>query len=155
MIKEGFKIPDFTLDVTDGAKISLKDLKGKWTVLYFYPKDSTPGCTTEACNFRDSYAGYKKLGAQIIGVSADSVESHGKFASKYELPFPLIADTEKVLIDAFGVMKEKNMYGKKFMGIVRSTFIINPEGVVDKVFGSVKADTHDGEVLEYLSEKLA
>jgi peroxiredoxin Q/BCP len=121
-LKVGQKAPDFTLADDTGQKVKLSDYKGKKIVLYFYPKDDTPGCTTEACNFRDGLAEIKKLSAIVLGVSADSVESHKKFKKKFELNFPLLADPEKQMIESYGVWKEKSMYGKKYMGIERTTF---------------------------------
>jgi len=152
-MKIGQKAPDFTVADDSGKKVKLSDFKGKKVVLYFYPKDDTPGCTKEACNFRDGFAEIKKAGAVVLGVSADSVESHKKFKEKFELNFPLLADTDKKMCEAFGVMKEKNMYGKKVMGIARTTFVIGPEGKIQHVFRNVKPEGHALEVLDYLKGK--
>ena len=151
-LKAGMKAPVFSAESTDGTKIALKDFKGKNVVLYFYPKDDTPGCTKEACAFRDSNADLKKLGAVVLGVSKDDVASHEKFAAKFSLNFPLLADTTGAICEAYGVWQEKSNYGKKYMGIVRSTFLIDGKGVVRNVWRTVKVDTHAGEVLEALKE---
>jgi len=150
MIEEGKKAPAFTLASSEGGEVSLKDLKGKTVVLYFYPKDDTPGCTREACEFRDSQAAIKKTGAVVLGVSGDSLEAHGKFKSKYKLNFPLLSDTGNAVATKFGSYGEKTLYGRKFMGIIRSTFIIDGDGVVRKVFPRVKVDGHAEKVLEAL-----
>jgi len=139
---EGDKAPAFTLLSDEGEKVSLKDFKGKSVILYFYPKDMTPGCTQEACDFRDEAAKFKKAGTVILGVSKDSVESHAKFKAKHKLNFPLLADTEGEVCDAYGVWQEKSLYGRKFMGIVRSTFVIAPTGKILKIFRKVKVATH-------------
>ncbi len=146
----GDKAPEFSLPSTDGSMISLKDFKGKKVVLYFYPKDDTSGCTKEACSFRDNLARVKKKGAVLIGVSADSVGSHKKFTDKYDLSFPLISDEEKSMIKAYGVWKEKSMYGRKYMGIERTTFIIDEKGKIAHIFPKVKVDGHTDEVLAVL-----
>ena len=151
-LKVGQKAPDFTLMNDAGQKVKLSDYKGKKVVLYFYPKDDTPGCTTEACNFRDGLDDLRKRGAVVLGVSADSVESHKKFKNKFELNFPLLADPEKKMIENYGVWKEKSMYGKKYMGIERTTFIIDKEGKISHVFPKVKVTDHYDEVLEALDE---
>ena len=148
----GDKAPSFKLKNQDAKVISLADLKGKPIVLYFYPKDDTPGCTKEACNFRDEFPKFGKMNAEIIGVSIDSVESHKKFADKYKLPFNLLADEKKEVVEKYGVWKEKNMYGKKYMGIERTTFIINTEGKISKIFPKVKVEEHNKEVMEALKE---
>jgi peroxiredoxin Q/BCP len=142
MLSEGDKAPDFDLTDDEGQRVRLADLKGKTVVLYFYPKDDTPGCTTEACNFRDQYKDYSKKKAVILGVSADDVKSHEKFKKKYNLPFHLLADPEKKAIEAYGVWKEKSMYGRKYMGIERTTFIVSPEGKIKKVFPKVSVTGH-------------
>ena len=147
MIKEGNKAPDFSLKDSEGRVHKLSDYKGK-IILYFYPKDDTPGCTKEACNFRDNFSEIKKK-AVIFGVSIDSPDSHKKFQEKYSLPFTLLADTEKEVVQKYGVWKEKNMYGKKYMGIERTTFIIN-NGKIEKIFHKVKPDEHVKEVLGVL-----
>ncbi len=149
-LKAGVKAPDFKLPTGDGKILSLKDLVGKKVVLYFYPKDDTSGCTKEACSFRDNYTAIKKSGAVVIGVSADGLKSHVKFAEKYELPFPLVSDEGKELVKKYGVWKEKNMYGKKYMGIERTTFIIDEKGTIVHVFPKVKVDGHIDEILEVL-----
>ncbi len=146
----GSKSPDFNLPASTGKDIALKDLKGKNVVLYFYPKDDTPGCTVEACGFRDNFKEIEKQNAVILGVSPDSVISHGKFISKFKLPFPLLADEDKKMCQAYGVWVEKSMYGKKYMGVARTTFIINKEGKIAKVFEKVKPEGHDQEVLTAL-----
>ena len=151
-VETGQKAPAFTLTADDGSKVRLSDLKGKPVVLYFYPRDDTPGCTKEACAFRDQKAGLKKLGAVVLGVSTDSIESHGKFRDKYDLNFPLLADVDHAVAEKYGAWREKNMYGKKSMGIQRSTFLIDPAGKVAKVWKAVKVDGHDGQVLETLRE---
>jgi peroxiredoxin Q/BCP len=149
-LKVGQKAPDFTLLNDAGEKVNLSDLKGKKVVLYFYPKDDTPGCTTEACNFRDGLSEIKRHGAVVLGVSADSVESHKKFKKKFELNFPLLADTDKKMIERYGVWKEKSMYGKKYMGIERTTFVIDEQGKISRIFPKVKVSEHYDEVLEAL-----
>ncbi len=151
-LEVGKKAPSFKLKNQDGKTISLSDLKGKPVVLYFYPKDDTPGCTKEACNFRDEFPKFGKMKAEIIGVSTDSVESHKKFANKYKLPFNLLSDESKDVVEKYGVWKEKNMYGKKYMGIERTTFIIDPSGKIKKIFPKVKVDNHNQEVMEALKE---
>lgn len=151
-LKVGDKAPAFKLKNQNGETISLSDLKGKPVVLYFYPKDDTPGCTKEACNFRDEFPKFGKLKAEIVGISVDSVESHKKFADKYKLPFNLIADEKKEIVEKYGVWKEKNMYGKKYMGIERTTFIIDADGKINKIFPKVKVDDHNKEVMDALKE---
>lgn len=146
----GNTAPDFRLPDQDGAVHSLKDERGRWVLLYFYPKDMTPGCTKEACAVRDTFPSFEKLNAVVWGVSADSVESHKKFAESYNLRFPLLADTEKKAIAAYGVWQEKNMMGRKYMGIVRSSFLIDPEGNIAKVYEKVKPELHAEEVLSDL-----
>jgi peroxiredoxin Q/BCP len=143
--------PAFSLASTAGKNIGLKDLKGKKIVLYFYPKDDTPGCTKEACNFRDGIADLEKAGAVVLGVSPDDVASHEKFQKKFNLPFALLADTDHAVADAYGVWKEKSMYGKKYMGIERTTFIINGKGKIAKIFPKVKVEEHHAEVLAALA----
>lgn len=150
MLKEGDKAPAFTLPSDGGDEISLSDFKGKTVVLYFYPKDLTPGCTQQACDFRDEEAAFKRNKAVVLGVSADSVDRHGKFREKLGLNFPLLADETKKICKAYGVWKEKSLYGRKFMGIVRTTFVIDPAGKIAKVFSKVKVKGHVGEVLESL-----
>jgi peroxiredoxin Q/BCP len=152
MVKEGNKAPVITLNDQDGEEISLNDFKGKNIVLYFYPKDNTSGCTKEACNFRDDFPRFGKLNAVILGVSPDSIESHKKFAGKYDLPFKLLSDEKKEVIEKYGVWKEKSMYGRKYMGVERSTFIIDKIGKVNKIFRKVKVADHNKEVTETLKE---
>ncbi len=150
MINEGTKAPDFTLPDETGENVSLSSFRGKKVVLYFYPKDNTPGCTKEACSFRDAYGEITAKGAVVIGISADSPDSHGKFKLKFGLPFYLLSDTEKTVIQEYGAWGEKNMYGKTTMGVIRSTFIIDEEGTVARVFRKVKPDEHADEILKYL-----
>jgi peroxiredoxin Q/BCP len=151
VIKEGQKAPEFKLASSEGRDISSKDLKGRPVVLYFYPKDDTPGCTREACGFRDLYAQIKKK-AVLLGVSPDDVESHDRFRAKYKLPFTLLADPDKTLAKKYGAWGEKMMYGKKVVGMIRSTFVVDGEGVVRKVFPRVRVDGHAEKVLDALSE---
>lgn len=151
-LKVGDRAPSFKLKNQDGEIISLTELKGKPVVLYFYPKDDTPGCTKEACNFRDEFPRFGKMRAEIIGISTDSVESHKKFATKYKLPFNLLADEKKEVVEKYNVWKEKNMYGKKYMGIERTTFIIDANGKIARIFPKVKVDEHNKEVMEALKE---
>jgi peroxiredoxin Q/BCP len=149
-IEEGSKAPDFTLVAHDGTKVKLSSLKGAPIVLYFYPKDDTPGCTREACGFRDAKAKLAKQKAIVLGVSPDGPESHQKFRAKYKLPFTLLCDPDHKVAEKYGAWREKNMYGKKSMGIARSTFVIDAAGRVAKVFKAVKVDDHDEQVLEAL-----
>lgn len=151
-IAEGAKAPDFTLTADDGTKVKLSSLKGTPVVLYFYPRDNTPGCTTEACAFRDRKAEIEKRGAKIFGVSPDNVASHVKFRDKFQLNFPLLADPDHAVAESYGAWREKNMYGKKTMGIQRSTFLIGPDGKVAKIWQRVQVDGHDEEVLAALQE---
>jgi len=150
MLKEGLKAPAFTLPDSNGEKVSLKDFAGKKIVLYFYPKDNTSGCTSEACAFRDEFLNFKKLKAAVLGVSADSVESHKKFSDKHELPFILLSDTDKKVLEKYGVWKEKSMYGRKYMGIERTTVVIDENGKIVKIFPKVKVTGHVEEVLRVL-----
>jgi len=142
MVVEGQKAPGFTLETDDGSKVSLKDYLGKKVVLYFYPKDNTPGCTTEAVEFRDVAEEFEKEGAVIVGVSKDSVKSHRKFKEKNDLPFTLLSDPEGRVLDLYGVWKKKSLYGKTFMGTERTTFLIDEKGIVVKVYRKVKAKGH-------------
>jgi thioredoxin-dependent peroxiredoxin len=151
-LEEGSKVPAFTLQADDGSKVKLADLKGSPVVLYFYPADDTPGCTKEACAFRDRSAELKKLGAKIFGISPDDVASHVKFKDKFKLNFSLLADPDHKVAEKFGAWREKNMYGNVKMGIVRSTFLIGADGVIKKVWRSVKVDGHDEAVLTALKE---
>lgn len=147
-ITVGKVVPDFSMPGTGGAPISLSSLKGKVVVLYFYPRDNTPGCTTEGCDFRDNYPAFRKLDAVILGVSRDSLPSHEKFKAKFEFPFELLSDGNETLCQLFGVIKKKNMYGKTVMGIERSTFLIDRDGVLRREWRKVKVDGHAHEVLE-------
>lgn len=151
-IEAGERAPAFTLTADDGSKVRLSDLQGQPVVVYFYPRDDTPGCTREACSFRDQRAALKKLGAKVLGISTDSIESHGKFRDKFGLNFPLLADEDHKVAEKFGAWREKNMYGKKSMGIQRSTFLIDAEGKVAKVWKAVKVDGHDAQVIAALAE---
>jgi peroxiredoxin Q/BCP len=150
MPEAGAPAPSFTLPDQDGKPVSLKDFAGKWVVLYFYPKDDTPGCTKEACSFRDSHAALQARGAVVLGVSGDSTASHRKFADKYGLPFPLLADTDHAVARAYGAWGTKRMYGKEYEGLIRSTVIIDPEGKVAKTWPKVKPEGHGAEVLAWL-----
>ena len=150
MIKAGDQAPDFTLKDKDGMDVSLSDFRGRKTVLYFYPKDNTPGCTRQACAFAQSYNGFKEKEVAVIGISRDSVASHLKFAEKYALPFVLLSDPERVAIEKYGVWQEKKLCGKTSMGVVRTTFIINEEGIVERVMEKVKPDTNAAEILEFI-----
>lgn len=147
MVAEGQPAPAFSLADQQGNEHTLASYKGKPVVLYFYPKDDTPGCTTEACAFRDARADYAKAGAIVLGVSPDTVKSHKKFADKFSLDFPLLADVEKTVCEAYGVWKEKSMYGKTYMGVERTTFVIDKEGLITKIFPKVKVDGHCDAVL--------
>jgi peroxiredoxin Q/BCP len=142
MVVEGQKAPGFTLEADDGSRVSLKDYLGKKVVLYFYPKDNTPGCTTEAVEFRDVAEEFEKEGAVIVGVSKDGVESHQKFKEKHDLPFTLLSDSEGKVLELYGVWKKKSLYGRTFMGTERTTFLIDEKGVVVKVYRKVKAKGH-------------
>ncbi|MFB1480273.1 thioredoxin-dependent thiol peroxidase [Corallococcus sp. RDP092CA] len=150
MPQAGDKAPGFSLPDQSGATVSLSQLKGRHVVLYFYPKDATPGCTTEACDFRDEHSALVKAGAVVLGVSPDSVASHQKFAAKQGLPFSLLADPDHALADAYGVWGEKSLYGRKFMGLIRATFLIGPDGKVVRVWPKVKVAGHVAEVLATL-----
>jgi peroxiredoxin Q/BCP len=151
MPKEGDAAPDFSLPADDGRTYSLRDLRGKKVVLYFYPKDDTPGCTKEACSFRDNLARVTSRGAIVLGVSKDDLASHAKFRRKYSLSFPLLSDTDGRVLDAYGVWKEKSLFGRTSMGVVRSTFIIDENGRIAKVFPHVNVEGHTDEVLEALA----
>ena len=152
MVAEGIKAPVIKLKNQDGKIISLNDINDQNIVLYFYPKDNTSGCTKEACNFRDEFPKLGKLDAVILGVSPDSVESHKKFVEKYNLPFDLLSDEKKEVVKKYDVWKEKNMYGRKYMGVVRSTFIIDKNRIIRKIFSKVKVADHNKEVMETLKE---
>jgi peroxiredoxin Q/BCP len=149
-IKEGAKAPDFTLETDSGDKLKLSSLKGKNVVLYFYPKSDTPGCTTEACDFRDRSLEFAAKDAVIVGVSPDPVKAQAKFKTKHELPFTILADVDHTVAEKYGVWVEKSMYGKKYMGVERSTFLINPEGKIAKIWNKVKVAGHADEVLAAL-----
>ena len=149
-LEVGTKAPDFTLPNADGISVSLADFAGKRVVLYFYPRDNTPGCTRQACAFAGAFEAFKQMDAVVIGISKDSVASHKKFAEKFNLPFILLSDPELTAIQAYGVWQEKKLYGKVSMGVVRSTFIIDESGVIEKVMPKVKPDTNAAEILEYL-----
>ncbi|MBR7138968.1 MAG: thioredoxin-dependent thiol peroxidase [Lentisphaeria bacterium] len=149
----GDKAPVFTLKDQHGNVVSLSDFYGSRIVLYFYPKDNTPGCTRQACAFAASYNAFRELGIPVIGISKDSVESHRKFAEKHDLPFILLADPELEVLKAYGVWQEKKMYGKNVMGVVRTTFIIAPDGTIETIMPKVKPDTNAAEILAVLSEK--
>lgn len=151
MLKEGDKAPEIKVDTDSGKPFKLSSMKGKTVVLYFYPRADTPGCTTEACEFRDLSAGFKKKNAVVIGVSPDTVNAQSKFKGKFELPFDLLADADKEVAQAYGVWKEKNMYGKKVMGIERTTFIIDDKGKIKKIYPKVKAKGHAEQVLADLA----
>src|SRR5215472_14522290 len=151
MLQEGDAAPDIRLQADSGEEFRLSSLKGKRVVLYFYPKADTPGCTAEACEFRDGMKAFATKGVAVVGVSPDKPATQAKFKQKYELPFTLLADQEKSAAEAYGVWREKNMYGKKVMGIVRSTFIIGPDGRIEKIYGNVKAKGHAAQVLEGIS----
>jgi peroxiredoxin Q/BCP len=146
------KAPEFTLQDENGKELSLKGLRGKVVVLYFYPRADTPGCTVEACAFRDTYKQIQKTGAVLLGISPDTAKAQKKFQDKFQLPFSLLADADKKVAEAYGVVQEKNMYGKKVMGIARTTFIIGPEGKIQHIFPKVKPEGHAAEVLAYLKE---
>jgi peroxiredoxin Q/BCP len=150
MLKVGDKAPDFNLPTGDGKLLGLRDLKRKKVVLYFYPKDNTSGCTKEACSFQENLSVFRKKGAVVIGVSADSVASHAKFAEKYDLAFPLLSDESKDIMKSYGVWKAKSMYGRKYMGIERTTFIIDEQGVITHIFPKVKVEGHTEEILKAL-----
>jgi peroxiredoxin Q/BCP len=150
-LEVGDKAPDFTLAADGGGKVSLKALKGKTVVLYFYPKDDTPGCTAEACAFRDQLPDFSKVKAAVVGISRDSVASHDKFKKKFSLPFPLASDEDRKVSEAYGTWVEKSMYGRKYMGIERSTFLIDGNGVIRNIWRKVKVDGHADDVLKAAS----
>ena len=145
------KAPEFTARDQNGETVTLKNFRGKWVVLYFYPRADTPGCTIEACSFRDSFRKIEKAGAIVLGVSPDQPAAQKKFEQKYDLPFTLLADADKKICEAYGVIQEKNMYGRKVMGVARTTFVIGPDGKIKHVFRKVKPEGHADEVLEYLN----
>lgn len=148
MLKPGDKVPDITINDQDGNPVSLKDFKGKKVVLYFYPKDQTPGCTAESCNLRDNYKVLQKQGFEILGVSTDSEKSHQKFIEKEKLPFSLLADPDRKLHEAFGTWIEKSMYGRKYMGTARVTFVINEKGIIEEVIEKVDTKDHANQILK-------
>ena len=149
----GTPAPDFTLPAADGSTVTLSNLRGHWVVLYFYPKDDTPGCTTEACSFRDNWHTLEQRGVHVLGISRDSVASHQKFAEKFGLPFTLLSDEDGTVTEEYGVWGEKNLYGKTYMGISRVTLAIAPDGVIAHVWPKVKPDGHAAEVLAYLESQ--
>lgn len=150
MLEAGTKAPDFALEDKDGNKVTLSDFKGQKVILYFYPRDNTPGCSRQACAFADAYEEFKTLNAAVIGISKDSVASHQRFAEKYNLPFILLSDPERQAIEGFDVWKEKKNFGKVSIGVVRTTYIIDENGIIEKVMKKVKPDTNAAEILEYL-----
>jgi peroxiredoxin Q/BCP len=152
MIKPGSKVPGLSGTTADGGTLKLADFQGKWLVLYFYPKDNTAGCTREAQDFRDLHPKFKRRGVQVVGVSRDSARSHTNFATKYELPFPLVADTDETWCKAFDVIREKTLYGRKYMGVDRSTFLIGPDGKLVKEWRSVKVPGHAQAVLDEIQK---
>ncbi len=153
MLETGMKAPEFTLPDKDGNSVSLADFIGKKVVLYFYPRDNTPGCTRQACAFAGAYEAFKEINAVVIGISKDSVASHQKFAEKHGLPFILLSDPELTAIQAYGVWQEKKLYGKVSMGVVRTTFVIDETGVIEKVMPKVKPDTNAADILAYLNQE--
>jgi peroxiredoxin Q/BCP len=150
MVEIGKKAPDFVLPDRAGTKHRLSDYKGRPVVLYFYPRDDTPGCTKEACSFRDGFSDFKKRGVEVLGISIDDEASHGKFIDKYKLPFVLLSDKNKKVVEKYGVWVEKNMYGRKYFGTVRKTFLINKDGKIVHIFNKVKPENHAQEVLDKL-----
>lgn len=154
ILQAGQAAPEFTLPDQDGRAHSLKEYRGAWVLLYFYPKDDTPGCTKEACALRDTFPDFGALKARVIGVSVDSVASHKKFAGKYSLPFTLLADEHKEVVGQYGVWGKKQFMGREYMGTLRTSFLINPEGVIVKIYENVKPETHAAEVLQDLRQDL-
>jgi thioredoxin-dependent peroxiredoxin len=152
MLKEGTTAPAFKSKDANGESVSLKDFRGQKVVLYFYPKDDTPGCTKEACSFRDAFSKFKKQGIAVLGVSPDSEASHKKFTAKYKLPFTLLADTDRAIVEAYEVWGEKKFMGRTYMGVYRTTFLIDEKGKIKKVFDKVKPEEHAGEVLDAFAE---
>ena len=150
MLEIGMMAPDFTLSDGKGREVSLSDFRGKRVVLYFYPKDNTPGCTRQACAFAGAYSGFREKGVEVVGISRDSAASHAKFAEKYNLPFTILSDPEMKVINAYDVLKEKKMYGKVSTGVERTTFIISPDGEIERIMRKVKPDTNALEILESL-----
>lgn len=152
MLKEGDKAPAFSAHIESGATVSLADYTGKKLILFFYPKDDTPGCTAENCNLRDNYTLLREKGYEILGVSPDTAKKHTKFKEKYQLPFPLIPDTEQELLKAYGVWGEKQMYGRTYEGVLRTTFVINEAGVIEKIFSKVETKSHAEQILGSVGE---
>ncbi|NUM81752.1 thioredoxin-dependent thiol peroxidase [bacterium] len=150
MLKPGRKAPDFKLKDTDGNTVQLSDYKGQYVVLYFYPKDDTPGCTKEACSFRDDYSDFKKYKIAVFGISPDDEKSHQKFTAKYKLPFPLLSDPDHKVAEKYGAWGLKKLYGREYEGILRSTFIIDKDGMIEHVFDKVKVDTHAADVFNVI-----
>lgn len=150
LLEEGVKAPEFVGKDQNGDEIKLSDYKGKKVILYFYPKDNTPGCTAESCNLRDNYSELTSLGMEVIGVSPDNEKSHTNFISKFDLPFKLIADTEKEILKAYGAWGLKKMYGREYEGVLRTTYVINEEGLIQKVFKKVKTKDHTAQILDEL-----
>jgi peroxiredoxin Q/BCP len=150
MLEVGDKAPEFTAPTDGGGMIRLRDLRGKKVILYFYPKDNTPGCTTEACDFRDASASLGEKGVSVVGVSPDTAASHDKFKGKFDLPFPLVSDPEHEISQSYGVWKEKSLYGRKFMGIERSTFVIDELGKIAEIYRKVRVKNHVGSLIEEL-----
>jgi peroxiredoxin Q/BCP len=151
-LKEGSKAPVFTGTDQNGSEVSLKDFTGKKLILYFYPKDDTPGCTAEACNLRDNYDDLIKQGYAIVGVSPDNEKSHKRFSGKFSLPFPLIADTDKKILNDYGVWGEKMMYGKSYLGVIRTTFIINEKGIIEKIISKVETASHAEQIIKLYNQ---
>jgi peroxiredoxin Q/BCP len=149
-LQEGDKAPDFSAETNGGGNVKLADFKGKNVILYFYPRDDTPGCTKEACGFRDRFAAFKKKGAVVLGVSVDPVKAHDKFVEKYKLPFPLLVDVDKKIVEAYGVWGQKVFMGRKYLGVHRVTFLIGPDGKIKKIWPKVKPEEHAEEVLAAL-----
>jgi peroxiredoxin Q/BCP len=148
MLEPGIEAPNFTLSDQNGQSHRLSDYRGQWIILFFYPKDMTPGCTTEACGFRDEFPAFQKINALVFGLSKDSVKKHATFAEKYHLPFNLLSDETGEVCEKYGVWQEKSLYGKTYMGIVRSTFLIDPDGKIAKIYPKVKVKEHAGQILE-------
>jgi len=155
MLEEGQLAPDFTLQSTTGEEMTLSDFKGKNVVLYFYPKDMTPGCTTEACDFRDQHGDFENINTVVLGVSPDPVEKHQQFTDKHQLPFPLLADVDHEVAEKYGAWQLKKNFGKEYMGVQRSTFVIDGEGVIRKIWPKVKVEGHVQEVHDFIKENLS
>ena len=152
MLETGIKVPNFSLPDQNGQVHNINDYKGRWLIIYFYPKDLTPGCTTEACNFQEALPDFNSIDAVVFGISKDSIEKHKKFSNKYNLQFSLLSDEQSDVCEQFGVWQKKSMYGKEYMGIVRSTFIVNPDGKIVKIYPKVKVNEHHAEILNDLKE---